>query len=125
MCVSGGEHSMLTFRRPAAVIAACAVVVLTLGGGKGFAQLYSSDSTSVKGGDLLDRDYWRAKFDSIRLDEAIRERQPEGALLLAVISQTNLLDELVKKYPNHQDLKTWKAHAEEIKGKIDPNANRG
>jgi hypothetical protein len=87
-------------------------------------QLYASDSTSVKGGDLLDRDYWRAKWDATRLDEAIKERQPEGAILIAVIGQIQLLDELSKTYPNDQDFKTWKAHAVEIQGKIDPNANR-
>jgi hypothetical protein len=107
-----------------AAATALTLSILSLGGTNAFAQLYESDSTGVKGGDLLDRDYWRAKFDSIRLDEAIKERQPEGAILLAVISETNLLDELLRKYPNHQDLKKWKAHAEEIKGKISPNANR-
>jgi len=89
-----------------------------------YAGLYDSDATSIKNGPILDRDYWRAKWDSMRLDDAIKERQPEGAILIAVIGQIQLLDELIKKYPNDQDLKDWKAHAEEIKGKIDPNANR-
>jgi hypothetical protein len=87
-------------------------------------QLYGSDSTSVKGGDLLDRDYWRAKWDSFRMDEAIKERQPEGAIMMANISNINLLNELVGKYPNHQDLKAWKAHAEDVQKRIDPNASR-
>lgn len=90
-----------------------------------FAQLYASDTAGLKSGDMVDRDYWRAKWDSIRLDEAIKERQPEGAILMSVISETNLLDELIGKYPNYGDFKTWKAHAESIKGKISPNANRG
>jgi hypothetical protein len=87
-------------------------------------QLYGSDSTSVKGGDLLDRDYWRAKWDSIRMDEAIKERQPEGAIMMANIGNIQLLNELIAKYPNHQDLKTWKAHAEDIQKRIDSNASR-
>jgi hypothetical protein len=89
-----------------------------------YAGLYDSDATSIKSGPILDRDYWRAKWDSMRLDDAIKERQPEGAILIAVIGQIQLLDELIQKYPNDQDLKDWKAHAEDIKGKIDPNANR-
>lgn len=117
------QRASLTIRNLA--ILTTAGIALSLSAGNARAQLYASDSTSVKSGDLLDRDYWRAKWDSIRLDEAIKERQPEGAILIAVIGQTNLLDELIQKYPNYQDLKTWKTHAESIKGKIDPNANRG
>lgn len=89
-----------------------------------YAGLYDSDATSIKGGPILDRDYWRAKWDSMRLEDALKERQPEGAVLIAVIGQIQLLDELIKKYPNDQELKDWKARAVEIQGKIDPNANR-
>jgi hypothetical protein len=117
------KRCKVTIRNLAVTIAAG--VALSMSAGAARAQLYASDSTSVKGGDLMDRDYWRAKWDSIRLDEAIKERQPEGAILLSVIGEVRLLDELIQKYPNHQDLKTWKAHAVEIQGKIDPNANRG
>ena len=88
-------------------------------------QLYESDSTGIKGGDLMDRDYWRAKWNNIRLDEAIQQREPEGAILMEVIGQRQLCDELIKKYPNDQDFKTWKAHAEQIEHKINPNASRG
>src|SRR5450755_1628092 len=117
------HRSLSTIRRIGFTMAA-SVALISAGSTRALAQLYASDATSVKSGDLMDRDYWRAKWDSIRLDEAIKERQPEGAILIAVIGQTNLLDELIKKYPNYQDFKTWKAHAESIKGKIDPNANR-
>lgn len=103
---------------------AAAAAMLSVTKTTAHAQLYASDATSIKGGDLLDRDYWRAKWDSMRLDEAIKERQPEGAILIAVTGQAELLDELIKKYPNDQDFKTWKDHAEEIKGKISPDANR-
>jgi hypothetical protein len=89
------------------------------------AGLYDTDAESVKGGDLKDRDYWRAKWDSVRLEEALKERQPEGAILLAVIGQSQLLDELIKKYPNDEDFKKWKARSLEIKGKISPDTNRG
>lgn len=89
------------------------------------AGLYDSDAQSVTGGDLKDRDYWRAKWDSVRLEEALKERQPEGAMLMAVIGQGQLLDDLIKKYPNDEDFKKWKARSQEIKGKINPDANRG
>ncbi|MEP6492063.1 MAG: hypothetical protein ABJF01_05265 [bacterium] len=117
------QRSIRTIRNLALTIPAI-VALLSVRSTPAVAQLYASDAASVKGGDLLDRDYWRAKWDSMRLDEAIKERQPEGAILMSVISQTQLLDELVKKYPNDQDFKTWKEHAEGIKGKISPNANR-
>jgi hypothetical protein len=41
--------------------------------------LYDDDK-NVTGGVLKDRDYWRAKWANERMDEAIKERQPEGAL---------------------------------------------
>jgi hypothetical protein len=88
------------------------------------AGLYDSDAAAAKGGDLKDRDYWRAKWDSVRLEEALKERQPEGAILIAVIGQTQLLGELAKKYPNDEDFEKWKARAEDIKAKIDPDADR-
>ena len=110
-------------KRSLTIAANLFVSVLSVGYVHAAPQLYASDAASAKG-DLMDRDYWRAKWDSIRIDEAIKERQPEGPILMSVISQTQLLDELIRKYPAHPDLKTWKAHAEEIKGKISPNANR-
>jgi len=88
-------------------------------------QLYESDSTGIKGGDLMDRDYWRAKWNNIRLDEAIQQSQPEGAILMEVIGQRQLCDELIKKISERSGFKTWKAHAEQIEHKINPNASRG
>ena len=117
------HRSLITIRRIGFTMAA-SVALISAGSTRALAQLYASDATSVKSGDLMDRDYWRAKWDSMRLDEAIKERQPEGAILLAVIGQTQLLDDLIKKYPNDQDFKVWKEHAEAIKGKISPDANR-
>jgi len=99
-------------------------VIGALGNTPSFAGLYDSDSTSIKSGPILDRDYWRAKWNSTQLDEAIKQKQPEGAILMAVISQIQLLDDLIKKYPNDEDLKKWKAQAEEVQAKISPDANR-
>jgi len=89
------------------------------------AGLYDEDATAIKGGDIKDRDYWRAKWDSIQLETAIKERQPEGAIYMAIIGQVNLLDDLAKKYPNDEDFKKWRARAMEIKGKIGDPADRG
>jgi hypothetical protein len=102
-----GSHS----RRisPVALILTAALCVSSLA--PSYAGLYDSDATSIKGGPSLDRDYWRAKWDSMRLEDALKERQPEGAVLIAVIGQIQLLDELIKKYPNDQELKDWKARA--------------
>lgn len=93
-------------------------------GNAAYAGLYDSDATSVTGGELKDRDYWRASWDAMQLEEALKERQPEGAVLLAVISELQLLDELEKTYPNDNDLKKWQARAQDVQAKIDPNANR-
>src|ERR1700749_1393950 len=114
-------------RRIAAATLVIGLIAATdpLTGSPAYGGLYDSDITAIKGGDIKDRDYWRAKWDSIRLEEGLQERQPEGAILMRVISQTNLLDELEKKYPNDEDFKKWKARAAEINGKIDSNANRG
>ncbi|HTS94795.1 MAG TPA: hypothetical protein VLX09_16605 [Stellaceae bacterium] len=106
-------------------VLACAIVAgPPLGMPSAFAALYSDDATSITGGPILDRDYWRASWDSMRLEDALKERQPEGAILIAVIGQIQLLDELIKKYPNDAELKKWKARADEIKAKIDPDADR-
>jgi hypothetical protein len=88
------------------------------------AGLYDSDASAAKSGPLLDRDYWRARWNSMRLDDAIKERQPEGAILIEVIGQLQLLDDLIKKYPNDEDFKKWQTQAQDVKAKIDPNANR-
>ncbi len=89
------------------------------------AGLYDDDTKDVTNGDLADQDYWWAKFDMTMLDLAVKERQPEGKIGLNLVSTINRLDDLIKKYPKHEDLKKWKAHAEEIQKKIDPNAPRG
>ena len=69
----------------------CAALIIavscvgTIPASPALAALYDSDATAVTGGPLLDRDYWRANWDAIRLEDALKERQPEGAMLIAVI----------------------------------------
>jgi len=89
------------------------------------AGLYADDAKNVEKGELNNQDYWWTKFDMMMLDLAIKQRQPEGRIGLNLASTLRRLDDLVKKYPKHEEIKKWKEHAEEIERKIDPNASRG
>ena len=111
-------------RRLLAVLLAGGISMMGMVAGVARAGLYDSDATAVKNGPLLDRDYWRAKWDSIQLPDAVKERQPEGAVLIAVIEELQLLDGLIKTYPNDEDFKKWQSEAQAVQAKIDPNANR-
>jgi tetratricopeptide (TPR) repeat protein len=86
--------------------------------------LYDDDNAAVTTGDLALRDYWRAKFNDMMLDQALKSKQSEGAIGYALIGAIQLLDELLKTYPNHEDLKRWKQKAVTIQGKIGPNFSR-
>jgi hypothetical protein len=88
------------------------------------AGLYDADIKDVTSGDIADQDYWWAKFDHEMLDLAVKQRQPEGRIDVNIGSSLRRLDDLIAKYPKHEDLKKWKAHAEEIEKKIDQNASR-
>lgn len=88
------------------------------------AALYQDSNKDLKSGDIADQDYWFAKFDNMMLDLAIQQKQPEGHIGVCLASSINRLNELVKKYPKHEDIAKWKSHADEINAKIDPNANR-
>jgi hypothetical protein len=58
------------------------------------------------------------------LDKAIEQKQPEGKISVDLAIAIRRLDDLAKKYPQHEEIKKWKEHAEEINKKIDPDANR-
>jgi hypothetical protein len=88
------------------------------------AGLYDSDKNSVTSGDLDDQDYWWTKFDMMMLDKALEQKQPEGRIAVNLEIARRRLDDLIKKYPKHEDLKKWKEKVEDINKKIDPNANR-
>ena len=80
--------------------------------------------TSITKGDLNNQDYWWARFDDMMLDYALKARQPEGRIDLQLVGAIKRLDDLLKKYPNHEGLKAMKQHADDIKSKIDPKADR-
>jgi hypothetical protein len=73
---------------------------------------------------LNDQDYWWSKFDAMMLEIAIKQRQPEGHIAVDVAVYLRRLNDLVKKYPNHKEIAQWKVRAEEVDGKINPNADR-
>jgi hypothetical protein len=92
---------------------------------RALAGLYDDDTKAVTTGDINDQDYWWSKFDMMMLDLAIKQHQPEGKIGLELASTIRRLEELVKKYPKHEQLKAWLKHANEVNSKIDPNAPRG
>jgi len=89
--------------------------------GKG---LYADDKKATTG-DLDDQDYWWAKWDAKNLEDAIKSRQPEGPISINVAVGLRRLNDLAKKYPNHDEVKKMQARFQQIQDKLDPNANRG
>src|SRR4051812_41489601 len=87
--------------------------------------LYGDDGKNVTTGDINDQDYWWTKFDMMMLDLAIKQHQPEGHIAVDLASTIRRLDDLVKKFPKHEEIKAWKKHADEVNAKIDQNADRG
>jgi hypothetical protein len=87
------------------------------------AQLYG-DKKNITKGDLNDQDFWWSKYDDMMLDLALKQHQPEGRIGIALASQSRRLDDLLKKYPNHEEIKRMRSHTDEVLKKIDPNANR-
>ncbi len=84
--------------------------------------LYDDDDAAVTKGDICDIDYWNAKAFSTALDEALKTRQPESKIGMLIGDAIKQYDKALETYSNHEDLLAWKAKAEEIKGKIDPDA---
>ncbi len=87
--------------------------------------LYDDDDKSLESGDIALRDYWRAKFNAEMLEQALKTRQPEGAIGMELISTLSFLDELLTAtYPSHQDLQAWRARAKTIQDKMGPDFQR-
>ncbi|MES2459325.1 MAG: hypothetical protein V4671_01990 [Armatimonadota bacterium] len=86
--------------------------------------LYDQDNKAVTSGALKLLDYWRAKFNAEQLEEALKTRQPEGVIGLELVSAVSLLDDLLKTYPNHEELKGWRERAMAVQAMIDPEASR-
>src|SRR5438552_3499083 len=86
--------------------------------------LYGDEAKQAATGDLNSQDYWWTKFDLMMLDLALKQHQPEGRIGFNLVSTAKRLDDLAKKYPNHEGIKTWKKQVDEVNSKIDPNADR-
>jgi hypothetical protein len=55
---------------------------------------------------------------------AIKPRRPEGRISVDLGSSIRRLDDLMKKYPKHQEIAKWMARAQQVDSKIDPKALR-
>ena len=88
------------------------------------AGLYGDEGKNITAGDINDQDYWWTKFDITMLDLAIKQHQPEGRIGFNLASTKSRLDDLSKKYPQHEQINQWKRHVDEVLKQIDPNASR-
>ena len=103
---------------------ALGILALTIFANVNAAGLYDDESKNAEKGGLNNQDYWWSKFDMTMLDLAIKQHQPEGRIGINLAVTLKRINDLAKKYPKHEEIKKWKAHAEEIEGKINPDANR-
>src|SRR5438270_653367 len=108
--------------RPSRLCTALATAGLLMLSAPALAQLY--DTKDITKGDLNSQDYWWARFDNMMLDLAIKQHQPEGRIAVNLAASIRRLDDLSKRYPKHEEIKTWKKHAEEVQSRIDSNADR-
>jgi hypothetical protein len=84
--------------------------------------LYDDDNAAITTGDVPDVIYWQAKFDYLKLEAALKSRQPEHAIKGLIPSVVNEAADVLKTYPNHAEVKAWADKAKLIGTKIDPNA---
>jgi len=103
---------------------ALSMLVLFLGAGVARAGLYD-DEKKITSGDVMDLDYWHAKFYHMMLEAALKSHQPEYLVGLLARTQANqTMPGLIKKYPKHEELKKWLAQYEDVDKQVDKNADR-
>lgn len=86
--------------------------------------LYDDDNAAVTSGNQNNEAYWYASAYSQALDLALKTRQPEGAISGWLREKViKAIDEALSAYPAHEDLKKWKARADQIKSKVNPDAD--
>src|SRR5689334_3727072 len=83
--------------------------------------LYDDDKSAITSGDVLDVGYWQTKFAHLKLEAALKSRQPEAAVAGLISGVTNGAPDVLKEYPNHADVKAWVESAKKIASKISPN----
>ena len=84
--------------------------------------LYDDDNKAVTSGDVLDVVYWQTKFAAMKLDAALATRQPEYPIRLLTAEVVNGCADVLKTFPNHEDVQKWQEKAKAIAAKVDPNA---
>jgi hypothetical protein len=113
----------MRFLRHFTIAATIAAALITIPSGRAQG-LYGHDGKNVTYGDLNSQDYWWSKYDAMMLELAIKQHQPEGHIAVDDEIFLRRLGDLSKKYPKHQEIARWKARAEEVEAKINPNADR-
>lgn len=83
--------------------------------------LYDDDKVAITTGDILDVIYFQTKFAHLKLDAALKSRQPEAPIAGIIPSVINGCNDVLKEYPAHADVKAWLENAKKIQGKISPN----
>jgi hypothetical protein len=86
--------------------------------------LYANEAASMTTGPIKSRDYWQSKFNAEQLEQAIHDHQPEGAIAMQLISAVQLVDGLLKQYPNHKELHAWHDRFVQVQQQIGDNFNR-
>jgi hypothetical protein len=76
------------------------------------------DDAAITSGDVSDRDFVNAKVDYERLEDALKLRQSERVVDGALQSLNSSLETALKSYPDHEEVKKWKARSDEIGAKI-------
>jgi len=83
--------------------------------------LYDDDKAGITTGDVQDVGYFQTKFAHLKLDAALKSRQPEAPIAGIIPSVINGGADFLKEYPNHADVKAWVDNAKKIQGKLSPN----
>ncbi|HYE20577.1 MAG TPA: hypothetical protein VEA69_19165 [Tepidisphaeraceae bacterium] len=84
--------------------------------------LYDDDNAAVTSGDVLDVVYFQTKFAQLKLDAALKSRQPEHAVGSLIPSVINGAEDVLKTYPNHAEVKGWVENGKKLQGKISSTA---
>jgi hypothetical protein len=81
------------------------------------------DEGPITTGPLVDSDYQQSAESFEQLEDALNRRQPEYVIWRILDKvKYRFLNITVPKFPEHEDVKKWKALAEKLESKINKNA---